>query len=106
MSVALLITHTKDQSRNRLVPVATQEIFRTRWLPGARSLNLELVELMETGFPLDTTNHTELIGELTRLRQWMLEQYGPDSYDLARLARLLDELKALQFGGDLEVFVG
>jgi hypothetical protein len=106
MSVGLLITHPNDRSRNRIVPVATQEIFRDRWLPGARELDLELVALMETGFPVDGTNRSELVGELTRLRPWMLQQYGTDSYDVVRLDGLLEELKAMEFGDDLEVFVG
>jgi hypothetical protein len=106
MSVGLLITRTNDRSRNRLVPVSTEEVFRTRWLPGARALNLELVELMQTGFPVGEANRTELVEELTRLRDWMLQHYGADTSELMRLDGLLEELTALVFGGDLEVFVG
>lgn len=74
--------------------------------PGARALGIEWVELMETGFSLEEEVRDMLVEQLIRLREWMLREYGPGSYDIERLDGLVGELKAVQFGGDLEVFVG
>jgi len=70
MSVSLLIKDTKDAVQ-RLVPVAVQAIFNSKWLPGAQELGLEWVDLMETGFDVRTKTGWTCLAELHRLRGWM-----------------------------------
>ncbi|MDB4965520.1 MAG: hypothetical protein JWN44_1209 [Myxococcales bacterium] len=106
MSVALLITKEDDEAHRRLIPVATQQVFRTRWLRGARSLDLPLVASMETGCRVDVDNRNQLIDELSALRNWMQQEFGAASYDIERLDRLVDELRLVEFAPGLEVFVG
>jgi hypothetical protein len=106
MSVALLLTSTRDERSRRMVPVATQATFRARWLPGATQLGLEWVPLMETGFDVTRDNRDELVAELARLRTWMLGALGGGAYELERLDRLVDELRNVQFDEGLDVFLG
>lgn len=103
MSVALVIRDTTD-SAQRLVPIAPQEVFRSTWLPGARELGLEWVDLMETGFDVTTENRASVLDELTRIREWM--QRRGDVYQLERLNRLIAEVDALQFDAGATAFIG
>ena len=82
MSVSLLIKDTKD-AEQRLAPVATQAIFKSKWIAGAQALDLEWVDLMETGFDVTSENRKEVLDELCRLREWM-ERRG-DTHELERL---------------------
>jgi hypothetical protein len=104
MSVALMITGQGVEPR--LVPVAPQKVFTTRWLPGAEHLGLELVTLMATGFDVTIDVRDELLDELERLRAWMATSHGEDSYDLQRLDTLISELRAVQYTPGTEVFLG
>jgi hypothetical protein len=106
MSVALLITDARNEAAKRLIPVATQEIFRSRWLPGAAQLGLEWVELMETGLDVTPENRDELLAELGQLRAWMVGALGDGSYELERLDRLVEVLKAVEFADGISVFLG
>src|SRR4051794_22943503 len=103
MSVSLLIKDTKDKER-RTVPVATQAIFKSKWIPGAQELHLEWVELMETGFDLTSENLVDVLDELSRLREWM-ERRGA-AYELERLDRLIAEVGAIRFEAGATAFVG
>ena len=103
MSVSLLIKDSKD-AKQRLVPVAVQAIFESRWVSGARELGLEWVELMSTGIDVTTENRNEVLEELRRLGEWM-HQRG-DSHERERLDRLVEELEALQFESGATAFVG
>lgn len=103
MSISLLIRDTKD-AEQRLVPVATQAIFKSKWLPGAQELGLEWVDLMETGFDVTSDNREEVLNELGSLRVWM-EQRG-DAHELERLDRLVAEVGAIRFDTGATAFLG
>lgn len=103
MSVALLIKDTKD-AEQRLVPVATEAIFKSTWLPGAQELGLEWVDLMETGFDLTIGNREDVLEELIRLREWMNRR--GDTYELERLDRLVAEVRAVRFENGATAFIG
>jgi len=102
MSVALVITHAGNK---RLVPIAPEEIFRTRWLRGATSLGLGLIEQMQTGFDVTSSNCHGLVGELSKLRSWMSSE--PDcNYDIERLDVLIAELQSTKFEDKTSAFIG
>ena len=103
MSVCLLI-RDEEGAAERLVPVATQQTFVAKWLPGAAALGLEWVDLMETGFDVTRENQRAVIEELERLRAWMMER--DEAHEIGRLERLLAELRALQFEPGATAFVG
>lgn len=103
MSVSLLIKDTKD-AEQRLVLVATQAIFKSNWIPGAQALDLEWIDLMETGFDVTSENRKEVLDELGRLREWM-ERRG-DTHELERLDRLVAEVSAIRFEAGATAFIG
>ena len=103
MSVALLIRDNKD-AEQRLVPVATQHTFIARWLPGAAELGLEWVKLMETGFDVTTENHSAVVDELGRLREWMAGR--DEAHEIERLERLVAELRSLRLDDGASAFLG
>jgi len=103
MSVSLLIKDTKDAVQ-RLVPVAVQAIFNSKWLPGAQELGLEWVDLMETGFDVTNENRMDVLSELRRLRGWM-ERRG-DTLELERLDQLVTEVEAIRFETGATAFIG
>jgi hypothetical protein len=103
MSVSLLIKDMQN-AEQRLVPVATEAIFKSKWLSGAKELGLEWIELMETGFDVTPENRADVLEELGRLREWM-ERRG-DSYELGRLERLVAELVAIRFELGATAFIG
>jgi hypothetical protein len=91
-------------TEQRPVPVATQAIFRSKWLPGAQELGLEWVDLMETGFDVTSDNRKDVLEELCRLREWM-ERRG-DTHELERLDRLVAEVGAIRFEAGATAFIG
>lgn len=103
MSVSLLIKDAKD-AEQRLVPIAAEAIFRSRWLPGVHELGLEWVELMATGFDVTSENHREILEELLRLREWMAQ--GGDTLELERLDRLATEMRNIRFEVGATAFIG
>ena len=103
MSISLLIRDAQD-AEQRLVPVATEAIFKSKWLPGVQQLGLEWVDLMETGFDVTSDNCREVLNELGSLRVWM-EQHG-DTHELERLDRLVAEVGAIRFETGATAFIG
>lgn len=103
MSVALLVQDDKE-AKQRLVPVATQHVFKAKWLPGAHDLRLEWVDLMETGFDITKDNQRAVVEELGRLREWLNSR--SESYEVERLDRLVAELRVLRFDSGATAFLG
>jgi hypothetical protein len=103
MSVSLLIKDAKN-AEQRLVPVATQAIFKSKWIPGAQQLALEWVDLMETGFDVTMENREDVLDELCRLREWM-EQHD-ETQELERLDQLVAEVAAIRFDAGATAFRG
>ena len=103
MSVALLIRDDKD-AEQRLVPVATQHVFKAKWLPGATELGLEWVDLMETGFDVTEENQRAVVDELGRLREWLNAR--SEAHEIERLDRLVAELRVLRFNDGATAFLG
>lgn len=67
---------------------------------------LAWIERTETGFDVTVDNRDAVIDELARLRAWMVVELGARSYDVERLGRLVDELRALRFEPGVRAFVG
>jgi hypothetical protein len=102
MSVSLLV-RSGPTDEQRLVPVAVQPIFVSKWLPGASALELDWVGMMETGFDVTDENRDELIQQLEKLRGWMTISH---SAEVDRLDQLLAELRGLRFDLGASAFLG
>jgi len=89
------------------VPVATEEVFRAHWLPGARALGLVWLPMFETGVKLGTGDIPAVLEELRALERW-LSANAPDSAALVkpRIARLIEVLESLPPLLDGHAFIG
>lgn len=109
MSVALLIQpRGTDPEEARLVPIATQDVFKRHWLPACEALALRWVPMFETGIPLEPLDIPPVLTELRVLKRWA-EQEAPEISDAIgeRLDGLIAELVTLEEqAADVEVFIG
>lgn len=105
MSVGLLITSKSNPSHRELIPVAAQQIFTSRWLPGCSALKLEWVPLFETGIVVDSSNANAILEELHLLREWMAQRIGYE-YESERISRLIDGVEQARTKPDLDIFIG
>jgi len=108
MSVALIYRlrgATPEQAET--VPVATAEVFRDHWLPGARALGLVWLPLFETGVKVGVDDLPAVVEELRALERWLAGN-APGSAALVgpRIARLIDVLADLPPLQDGHAFIG
>jgi hypothetical protein len=104
MSVALLITPTSDATRRKLVPVATQDVFRVAWLAGAVALGLRWVPLFESGTTVDQKDLSNVIQELHSLLTWA---EGANELIVERVRTLIRELEGLRDSTEnVDIFIG
>ena len=105
MSVGLLVTSKTNPDHRELMPVAAQQVFTSKWLPGCSALNLEWVPLFETGIVVDPSNATSVLEELHRLRQWMAQRAGYE-YESERISCLIEGVEDARKHPDLDIFIG
>ena len=109
MSVALSIQPLGTPgAAPRIVPVATQDVFKRYWLPGSEALGLQWVPLFETGIPLAQDDVPDVLRELRALDDWT-RVHAPDAAAVigARLERLIAELSGVVGSSEqVKVFIG
>jgi hypothetical protein len=109
MSVALSIQpRGTSAAAPRIVPVATQDVFKSYWVPASETLGLKWVPLFETGIPLAKEEVPDVLQELRALDDW-IRRNAPETAALigARLQRLIAELGALvESLEQVDVFIG
>lgn len=107
MSVALMIKLGGEVARRRVVPVATQDVFRLVWLPAATALALRWVPLFESGAEIDRGSLPDVIREVETLHEWFRRSKDADESVLRRVAGLLAELRDLETSGtEVDIFIG
>src|SRR5215471_18234767 len=104
MSVVLLLTSKSNRDYRELTPVATQQDFVSKWLPGCSALKLEWVPLFETGIVVDSADIEVMLAELQLLRQWMTRQAGYE-HESGRITRLIEGIEGARTKPDLEIFI-
>jgi hypothetical protein len=109
MSVALSIrARGTSNAAPRIVPVATQEVFKRYWLPGSEALGLQWVPLFETGIPLGKDDVPVVLRELRALEA-RIQGNAPETVAVIaeRLERLIAELSGLgESLEQVELFIG
>lgn len=109
MSVALSIQPRGGSGvAARVVPVATQDVFKRYWLPACERLGLTCVPLFETGIPVGEDDVQELLRELRVLDGW-IRGNAPETVAVmgARLEGLIAELGGLLENLEqVELFIG
>lgn len=91
----------------RLVPIATQDVFRRYWLPASQALSLVWVPLFETGLPLPSEDCPDVLAELRRLKAW-IEAHQPEAAEiiLARVEHLISELELRCADPRVRLYIG
>lgn len=108
MSVSLIYRfHGAPPGKAATAPIATEEVFREHWLPGARALGLEWLPLFETGVKLEAKDLLLVVSELAALHRW-LQEHAPQSAALvdSQIERLIEALLALIPQENIDAFIG
>ena len=109
MSVAVVITYRAEHSGPAYLPVATEEIFATHWLPACARLGLEWMPLFKTGVTVAIEDLPSVRSELEQLRDYFAR--APD--DAPMIAHLRErsrwlgaELARLEPATIRDLFIG
>lgn len=109
MSVSLLITEQGDKSE-RIVPIATEEIFIRYWKPLSSALDLQWVPLFQSGFFVDHTDVPLVLAELKKVSYYLSTRHPADmpadvrEHIASRVIKLISELEHSQ--NAVEVYIG
>jgi hypothetical protein len=110
MSVAVLITYHDDVTSPgpEHLPVATEGVFATYWLPAARALGCVWMPLFQSGAPVPLEDVPAVLDELRRLRDHFAAQGDRLSATGVpeRSAWLVGELEKIDFGAIKELWIG
>ena len=88
-----------------MIPVATQEVFKTYWKQGAQVLGLRWVPLFETGIPVQEDDIADVVSELEKLANWARQSEVPD-FVVTRIDVLIESLVEVRGSSGVDVFVG
>ena len=109
MSVSLLITKQGDENE-RIVPIATENVFIRYWKPLSAALDLQWLPLFQSGFIVDPADMPLVLAELEKVRCYLLTQQPSDmptdvrEHVTSRVAKLISELEHSQNAS--EVYIG
>lgn len=98
---------TGSAGRKRTVPIIGQRIFEAEWLPVAKQLGLDWVELMGTaGFDVTQDIRDGLMVELGKLREWIEGAATCTASEIESIDRLRTELARLSFESGEVAYIG
>jgi hypothetical protein len=112
MSVALTISRSTGSRGRDQVPISTESIFHTYWLPAANLLALRWVPAFAGGIDIEEQDIPEVLDELRRLRAYVASAPRPDwpaeiaAYVLGRIDLLADRLDGTRGERDITRYIG
>jgi len=112
MSISLIVLEPKSKEYSLVnIPLATDEIFKRIWLPGAEQLSAVWLPLFQSGIDITAHDFKDVSQELIFLREWVVQQTlvaDERNLVLSRIDSLLNELVRLdtETKGNITVFVG
>ena len=110
MSVALFLKYGTPGREERLVPIATQQLFDKYWLPVSEEIGLQWIPIFRSGLPLNMEDIPFVTDELVRLREYMLQvatiPLEVREHAKERIDRLADELQTAQKDTDVHLYIG
>ncbi len=99
MSVSLLISgNNLPEKEWKNIPLASEESFKTLWIPVCKELNLEFIPLFETGFDIDLDSLDYVLQELKLVKQAMEKKSTVDykyKKPLEKINNLLSSLPSI-----------
>jgi len=105
MSVAFLISFNAPDHEDLYIPVATQGVYGTDWVPLARKLGLKWLPLFYTGAEVEAADLPAVVGEIRRLRATAAEDPKRAAL-LERIDFILEELDKVNPDDVSTVFIG
>jgi hypothetical protein len=69
ITISLRIKYHSPDEKDRFLPVATQADFEEFWLPACSELDLKLIPLFETGYPVIELNRETIPSVVDELNQ-------------------------------------
>jgi hypothetical protein len=112
MSVAVLISyvdHAGPHSSPAYLPVATESVYRSHWLPAAEQLGCMWLPRFQTGAPVALDDLPAVLEELERVRDHFAQLAPGDAvleHVRERSRWLVSELARLDAGVILELYIG
>jgi len=110
MSIAVLITYLEDivSPGPDYLPLATEDVFATHWLPAAATSNCVWMPLFQSGAPVPIEDIPTVLDEFRRLRnQFAVVVDGSTKADVReRSAWLIDELEKIDLSTIKSMFIG
>ena len=95
MSIAAVITfHNEDTAAAGYLPVATEEVFATYWLPVAARLGLVWMPLFQSGMTVAIDELPSVCAEFEQMRDYFAR--APD--DAAMIEHLRERSRSLSTG--------
>jgi hypothetical protein len=109
MSVSLFIGYRDARREDRLVPIASEDIFQRHWQPISSELRLRWVPRFYSGWMLSNGDIPHILEELVRLQHHLTG--GPahaeiSAHMLARISVLSRELNEVLRTLDADIFIG
>lgn len=96
MSVSILISGNNIPEKDwKNIPLASEESFRTLWMPICKELNLEFIPLFEVGFEIDLDSLNCVLQELNLVKHAMEKKSAVDSRYKAPLEKIDSILASL-----------
>jgi hypothetical protein len=112
MSISLLLEYQDPQKHSRMVPIATEDLFETYWLPASKLLKLKWIPAFQSGFRVEREDIPSILDELEMLKQLMTGHPLPELAEgivehlATRIDRLIFELRNLQDELWVEIYIG
>jgi hypothetical protein len=105
MSVAILIEFKVPARDELYIPVASQGVYSTEWVPTARKLGLRWLPLFRTGTTVDAEDLPAVVDEIRQLRTAMAGDPKTTVY-LERIDFILEALDEMDPAEVSKIFIG
>jgi hypothetical protein len=112
MSVSLLIEYPDANNSSRMIPISTEDFFKTYWLPLAKSLELPWVQMFETGVIITLEDLPVVLNELKLMKEFVLHEPYPNitqgvlDHIVGRINLLVSELNSTKNSDNLSIYIG
>jgi hypothetical protein len=112
VSVALLLEYPGTSIQSRMVPIATEEIFTSYWLPASQALGLEWIPVFQSGVTVSQEDSPSILAELERLKTFVTHEWfshlpeGMANHITERINLLRAELQIIWDEPNVEVYIG
>ncbi|WP_148041815.1 hypothetical protein [Hanamia caeni] len=95
-----------------MIPIATEDFFKTYWLPLAKSLELSWVQMFETGVIIISESLPIVLNELKLMTEFVSGKPSPNipkwalDHMIDRMNLLVSELNSTKNSNNLSIYIG